>query len=200
LGECPTGALRIIEREADEFDEEAVEKLLSSQSSETAPESETLPCGCPSTQIKSFVPSASCQKANEPAETEGVESELCHWPVQIRLVPPNAPFLKGADLLVAADCTPVAYPNFHRDFLKGKAVMVGCPKFDDTEAYIQKFAEIFKTAEIKRVTVVVMEVPCCQGLPHIVEKGMSLAGRKIPVEKAVISPRGVILSKEKIAA
>jgi len=180
LGECPTGALRITEREADEFDEEAVEKLLQSEASEPTPESETLPCGCPSTQLKSFMPATSCQKANEPIETESVDSELCHWPVQIRLVPPTAPFLKRADLLVAADCTPVAYPNFHRDFLQGKAVMVGCPKFDDTEAYVQKFADIFKTADIKSVTVVVMEVPCCQGLPFIVEKGMEMAGQKHP--------------------
>jgi len=115
-------------------------------------------------------------------------------------VPPTAPFLKAADLLVAADCTPVAYPNFHRDFLKGKVVMVGCPKFDDVQEYIQKFADIFKIANIKSVTVVVMEVPCCQGLPVIVEKGMELAGKKIPVEKVVIAARGDILGTERVAA
>ena len=102
--------------------------------------------------------------------------------------------------MVAADCVPVAYPNFHRDFLKGKAVMVGCPKFDDVEAYIQKFAEIFRTADLKSVSVVVMEVPCCQGLPIIVEKGMEAAGKKVPLEKVVISARGELLGREKLAA
>jgi hypothetical protein len=115
-------------------------------------------------------------------------------------VPPTAPFLKGADLLVAADCTPVAYPNFHQDFLKGKAVMVGCPKFDDVQEYVQKFADIFNTAGVRSVTVVVMEVPCCQGLPIIVERGMEAAGKKVPMEKVVISARGELLGREKLAA
>jgi hypothetical protein len=120
--------------------------------------------------------------------------------VQIALVPPKAPFLQGADLLVAADCTPVAYPNFHSDFLTGKVVLVGCPKFDDAEAYIQKFKEIFKTADIKTLTVVVMEVPCCQGLPMMVQEGLKLSGKKVPVEKAVIGARGELLSREQLAA
>jgi NAD-dependent dihydropyrimidine dehydrogenase PreA subunit len=200
LGECPMGALRIIEREADEFDEGAVKEHLRSMPEEPSPQTETLPCGCPSTQLQAFAPPGVCQKANAPVAHTDASSELCHWPVQIRLVPPTAPFLKGADLLVAADCTPVAYPNFHRDLLKGKAVMLGCPKFDDAQEYIQKFADIFKVADIKSVTVAVMEVPCCQGLPYMVEKGMAAAGKKIPVEKVVVSPRGEILSKEKLAA
>jgi len=200
LGECPTGALTIVEREADEFDEAAVKEHLSVQARKESPEVETLPCGCPSTQLQAFAPSVSCHEANKPAEQKSAGSELCHWPVQIRLVPPTAPFLKGADLLVAADCTPVAYPDFHRDFLKGKAVMVGCPKFDDAQEYIQKFADIFKMADIKSVTVVVMEVPCCQGLPVIVEKGMESSGKKIPTEKVVISARGEILGRERLAA
>ncbi|MBW2609829.1 MAG: 4Fe-4S binding protein [Deltaproteobacteria bacterium] len=197
LGECPTGALEIAEREADEFDEEAVEEYLSSKKKEEAPKVETLPCGCPSTQIQEFVPASSCQAANEPVSQTSHVSALAHWPVQIRLVPPRAPFLKGADLLVAADCTPVAYPNFHQDFLKGKAVLVGCPKFDDVEEYIRKFADIFKTADIKSVTVLVMEVPCCSGLPIIVEKGMERAGVNIPIEQVVISARGEILGGER---
>ncbi|MFC1534971.1 ATP-binding protein [Thermodesulfobacteriota bacterium] len=200
LGECPTGALTIVEREADDFDEDAVEEHLSSKAKEEITEVATMACGCPSTQIQSFVPSESCQDANKPVVHERAVSALSHWPVQIRLVPPNAPFLKGADLLVAADCTPIAYPNFHRDFLEGKAVMVGCPKFDDAQEYIQKFADIFSMADIKSVTIAVMEVPCCQGLPIIVEKGMEIAGKKIPVEKVVISGRGDILDREKMAA
>jgi hypothetical protein len=125
---------------------------------------------------------------------------LTHWPVQIRLVPPTAPFLKGADLLVAADCTPIAYPNFHRDFLNGKVVLVGCPKLDDVQAYVQKFADIFNTAGIKSVEVITMEVPCCQGLPVIVKKGLELSGKKIPLEQVVISTRGEVLSRKGLAA
>ena len=200
LGECPNGALTVVEREAEEFDEEAVEGYLSSKAQGESPEEAAMACGCPSAQIKAFTPSASFQEANEPALQASAVSALSHWPVQIRLVPPTAPFLKGADLLVAADCTPVAYPNFHQDFLKGKVVMVGCPKFDEIQDYIQRFADIFNTADIKSITVVVMEVPCCQGLPIIVEKGMEMAGKRIPMEKVVISARGDVLGRERLAA
>ncbi len=200
LGECPTGALQIVEREADEFDEEAVEEYLSSKSQEEPVEEATMACGCPSTQIQSFASATSYEEANEPAVQEIQDSALSHWPVQIKLVPPTAPFLKGADLLVAADCTPVAYPNFHQDFLKGKAVMVGCPKFDDVQEYVQKLADIFSTAAVRSVTIVVMEVPCCQGLPIIVERGMEAAGKNVPMEKVVISARGEVLGREKLAA
>ena len=200
LGECPTGALKVIERKADEFDEEAVEEYLSSKAEGEIQEEATMACGCPSSQIQSFVPVETCQEANKPVVQQSAVSELSHWPVQIKLVPPTAPFLKGTDLLVAADCAPVAYPNFHRDFLKGKTVMVGCPKFDDTQEYVQKFADIFRTADIKSITVVVMEVPCCQGLPLIVEKGMEIAGKKVPMEKVIISARGDVLGKERLAA
>ena len=195
LGECPTGALKIIEREADDFDEAAVEKHLESMANEDTQKVETMACGCPSSQIQSFIPSKACDEANEPKSQGNGISSLSHWPVQIRLVPPTAPFLKGADLLIAADCTPVAYPDFHGDFLKGKAVMIGCPKFDNSQEYIQKFADIFKVSDIKSVTVLVMEVPCCQGFPAIVEKGMEVAGKKIPVEKVVINSQGKILKE-----
>ena len=200
LGECPTGALTVVEREAEEFDEEAVEEFLSSKPQEEPVEEATMACGCPSTQIQAFAQPGPRQEANEPAVQSRTASELGHWPVQIKLVPPTAPFLKGADLLVAADCTPVAYPNFHQDFLKGKVVMVGCPKFDDVQEYVQRFADIFNTAGISSVTVVVMEVPCCQGLPIILEKGMEMSGKKIPMEKVVISARGEVLNREKLAA
>ncbi len=200
LGECPTGALRVIEREADEFDEEAVEEYLNSKAEEESPEEEKMACECPSSLIQSFGTLKSCEEANRPRVHESMASELSHWPVQIRLVPPNAPFLKGADLLVAADCTAVAYPDFHRDFIKGRAVMVGCPKFDNAQEYIKKFGDIFRSAGIKSVKVVVMDVPCCQGLPAIIEKGMEIAGKKIPLEKVVISARGEILGREKLAA
>jgi len=191
LGECPNDALRIIERKADEFDEEAVEKHLA-ETEKVQIEEPALACGCPSTKIQTFVLPESVFDANKPADRKP-ESSLSHWPVKIRLVPANAPFLKGADLLVLADCVPVAFPTLHRDFLKGKAVTMGCPKFDDVQEYIDKFAEIFKTADIKSITVVTMEVPCCSGLPMIVKKGMEVSKKKIPVEEVVISARGKIL-------
>lgn len=191
LGECPNDALRIIEREADEFDEEAVEKHLA-ETEKVQIEEPALACGCPSTKIQTFVLPESVFDANKPADRKP-ESSLSHWPVKIRLVPANAPFLKGADLLVLADCVSVAFPTLHRDFLKGKAVTMGCPKFDDVQEYIDKFAEIFKTADIKSITVVTMEVPCCSGLPMIVKKGMEVSKKKIPVEEVVISARGKIL-------
>jgi len=196
IGECPNDALRIVERETAEFDEEAVEKYLAEKERKTSEQEPLMPCGCPSAHIQSFMPASSCQEANAPSFIEGGESSaLSHWPVQIRLVPANAPFLKGADLLVVADCVPIAYPAFNRDFLKGKTVMVGCPKFDDIEEYISKFADIFKIAGIKSVTTVIMEVPCCSGLPTIVKKGMDAAGAAIPMEEVVISARGKILEK-----
>jgi len=189
LGECPNNALKIIEREAEDFDEAAVEQYLK----KGGPEATVLPCGCPSTQLQSFPGLDTCQQANQPRSQAGQVSTLGHWPVQIKLVPPTAPFLKGADLLVVADCTPLAYPNFHRDFLKDKVVMMGCPKFDDVQEYIAKFTDIFKTAGIKSVSTVVMEVPCCSGLPFIVKKAIQVSGNKIPLEEKVISIRGEVM-------
>jgi ferredoxin len=200
LGECPTGALKVIEREADEFDEEAVEHRLEALKEAEKPAEPVMACGCPSAQIRTFAAPTPCQQANEPISQSTGRSALRHWPVQIRLVPPTAPFLKNADLLVAADCTPIAYPNFHKDFLEGKAVMVGCPKFDDAQGYIEKFAGIFSHASIKSVTVVVMEVPCCGGLPMIVRRGMQMAGKNIPMEQIIISTQGEVLRKEKLVA
>ena len=200
LGECPTGALTIVEREAEEFDEEAVEEHLSALVQDEKNVESTLACGCLSTQVQSFNVSPTHHKDHTPDIHDSFASTLSHWPVQIRLVPPTAPFLKGAHLLVAADCTPVAYPHFHRDFLEGKAVMVGCPKFDDAQEYVQRFADIFKTADIKGITVVVMEVPCCQGLPVIIKKAMELAGKEIPLDQVIISTRGEILERERLVA
>ncbi len=188
IGECPNGAMQIIEREADDFDEAAVEKHLSQQEAEEKP---TMPCGCPSSGIQTFAPSTStpCQAANKPGAVDGGASALSHWPIQIRLIPPTAPFLKGADLLVLADCCGAAYPAV-QELIKGRVVMMGCPKFDDAQDYIDKFSQIFKVADVKSVTSVIMEVPCCAGLPMIVDKGMEIAGKNIPMETVVISTRG----------
>ena len=194
IGECPSGALKIVEREADEFDEEAVEHNLAKET-EKKDHDDEMACGCSSTQIQSFISPSPCQEANTPASFDDVRSALSHWPIKIRLVPPAAPFLKGADLLVLADCCGVAYANLHRDLLKGRVVMMGCPKFDNVQEYIDKFTDIFQTAQIKSITSVVMEVPCCSGLPGILAKAMETAGVTIPIEQLVISSRGRIIER-----
>lgn len=200
LGECPTGALKIIKREADDFDEKAVEEHLTTLKKADKPSEESAACGCPSATMQSFSRPMPYISVSEPVAHENQSSELTHWPVQIRLVPPNAPFLKNADLLVAADCTPIAYRSFHKDFLEGRVIMVGCPKFDDAAAYVDKFAELFSQSSVKSVTVVVMEVPCCQGLPLMVKRGMDMAGKNVPMDLAIVSVRGEILKKEKLVA
>ncbi|MDO9530195.1 MAG: 4Fe-4S ferredoxin [Syntrophales bacterium] len=197
VGECPTGALKIIEREADEFDEEAVEQYLAEKEGNKGKEIPVMACGCPSTNIQTFAAPVYCQEAIKPADIEeSSESALTHWPVQIRLVPATAPFLKGADLLILADCSAVAFPTLHSDLLKGKVVMMGCPKFDDTQDCIKRFADIFKIAGIKSVTTVVMEVPCCSGLPMIIKKGIEAAGKEIPIEEVILSTRGKIIERK----
>ncbi|MEW6426922.1 MAG: 4Fe-4S binding protein [Thermodesulfobacteriota bacterium] len=200
IGECPTGALEIIERMAEDFDEHAVEALLAAKKkAEAGPP--PMQCGCPSSQVREFkaaVPGPALRHLSQPAGPS--DSALSHWPVQIRLVPPTAPFLKGADLLVAADCTAFAYPHFHRDLLAGKVVMVGCPKFDDREAYVGKFAEIFATAGLNSLTLAIMEVPCCGNLRGIISEAMRRAGATVPTEVVVIGARGHIAGREKLAA
>ena len=197
IGECPEDALQIIEREADAFDEEAVEVHLDAQKSKAEPQGKAMPCGCPSTQIQSFTPCPSAQIKAQPSTGEA--SALSHWPVQIKLVPPQAPFLKGADLLVVADCVPVAFPSLHQELLQGKAIMIGCPKFDDAQEYIEKFAAIFNTSGINSITTVVMEVPCCSGLPMMVQKGREKSGSQLPINQMVVSTRGQIIDKRQVA-
>ncbi|MCP3876588.1 MAG: 4Fe-4S ferredoxin [Desulfobacteraceae bacterium] len=197
IGDCPEDALKIIEREADDFDEEAVEALLEKQKAEKKP-AEPVACGCPSSAMKTFPVAGAaepCGCSNHASvQTSGGRSSLGHWPVQIKLVPAGAPFLKDADLVIAADCVPVAYPTFHADFLKGKAVMIGCPKFDDADEYVEKLSQVFKVSGIKTITAAVMEVPCCSAMPIIVKKALAKAGVEIPFEEVVVSARGEILS------
>ena len=206
LGECPMDALKIVEREADEFDEEAVEEHLAKMKKEEPKVMPMVSGGCPSARLQTFAPpeaapaSGPGMQADQAAGREQAESALSHWPVQIMLVPPTAPFLKNADLLVVADCVPVTYPTFHSDFLQGKSVMMGCPKFDDAEHYIEKFAQICKLSGIKSITSVIMEVPCCSALPMIVKKGMELSGANIPMEEVVISTRGKVLQRRQVQA
>ncbi|MBM9537482.1 ATP-binding protein [Desulfobulbus alkaliphilus] len=192
LGSCPTGALQIIEREAEEFDEAAVEEFLASQKKSTlAPVSSG--SGCPSARLQVLQPMPPCQTANIPSLQS--ESALSHWPVQIRLIPANASFLGNCDLLVTADCTAVAYAGLQKDFLAGRVVMMGCPKFDDQQLYLDRFTEIFRTRTLKSLTILIMEVPCCHVMVPIIKKAYDDAGKPaLPVRQVVISTQGEIKS------
>jgi Pyruvate/2-oxoacid:ferredoxin oxidoreductase delta subunit len=195
LGHCPQDAIAVIEREAEDFDEKAVEAFLHKKH-EAKPEPQPQPIsftGCPSSRVMQFqVP----KPRTEATQTRSSVSQLCQWPVQLKLVPVNAPYFEDADLLVAAECVPFAYPDFHQDFLKGKAVVVGCPKLDDIQSYKEKLAEIFKTNSIKSVTVPYMEVPCCFGLVKATEDAIAVSGKKIPLKKVKIGLQGEIKSEE----
>ncbi len=184
LGECPQDALKIIEKEVDEFDEEAVEEHLGQKE-------KTLACGCPGSQMQSFCPSVTSNIENiEKQMPISGNSSLSNWPIQIKLIPPTAPFLKNADLLVLADCTGVAHTSLHSELLKGKVVMMGCPKLDDKDEYIERFKAIFIKNNIKSITTLIMEVPCCSGLPVILKKALDDSGQKIPLKTYTISPKG----------
>jgi hypothetical protein len=139
-----------------------------------------IPTGCPGQAMRRLEPTATGKVAG-PAP-----SALAHWPVKIRLVSKKAPFLENADLLVLADCAAIAHPSLHANLLSGKVVLAGCPKFDETEDYVKKFAEIFSENDIRSVTTAVMEVPCCSGLPQIVEKAVSLADRTPPPRRTIV--------------
>lgn len=141
--------------------------------------------GCPGSQTRSI-------DRSEPvaAPAGRLASELRQWPTQLTLVPPTAPWLQGADLLIAADCTPFAYAEFHRDFIKGKVLVNACPKLDNCEPYIAKLTEIFTRNDIRSITVTIMEVPCCRGMVMVVRQALAAAGKDIPVEVAVIGIDG----------
>ncbi len=182
LGECPQGAITIEEREAEEFDEKAVEEHLKKVQQAS---SESLPCGCPSFKVMHW----EVDTASQPEQASS-SSMLSQWPVKLALVPPQAPYLDGADLIVTADCVPFAYGNFHQDFLKGKAVIISCPKLDDVKIYQQKLVEIFRQSNLKSIKVIHMEVPCCFGLFHLARTAMTRSGKELPLEQVVISIKG----------
>ena len=209
LGECPQGAIIIEERESEEFDEEAVNQHL--QAGEKV--SDTCACGCPSTTVTQFKPqeveetpfktlACGCpstsvtqfekKETTDTAPGSGIkqQSMLGHWPVQLTLVPPGAPFLDHADLVFAADCVPFAYPGFHQDFLKDHALLIACPKLDDFDAHQAKLTEILRQSEIRSLTVVHMEVPCCSGLTHMARQAIQRSGKNIPFKEITIGVKG----------
>jgi len=204
LGHCPKDAIVVEKRAADEFDEEAVEEHLKSTGQPVpqhhAPAASA--AGCPSAQVQSFAapvhgggfPSArlmSFDKSTATAEEVSARpSELRQWPVQMHLVPPSAPFLRDADLLLAADCVPFAYPDFHRDFLQGRALLIGCPKLDDGQAYLQKLTDILSQNDIRSLTVLHVEVPCCSGLIVLARQAIAASGKNVPLETIRVGIQG----------
>jgi NAD-dependent dihydropyrimidine dehydrogenase PreA subunit len=191
LGRCPEGALTIEEREAPEFDEIAVEQRLRELRPEAAAAAPAhVFGGCPGSAVRELRPSAPMAAAAGAASGRDGASLLQHWPVQLGLVNPMAPFLRGADLLIAADCVPVAYRRFHEDFLAGRSVVIACPKLDDARAHAERLAELFRVSSPRTVTVVHMEVPCCFGLTSLVEQAASQAGLEAPVTDVVITVDG----------
>ncbi len=185
LGHCPQDAITIIERDAPEFNEEAVKVHLKPKMTEKKVE-KSIPCGCPGSMAMDF----RSEKKSVGGATARQKSELRQWPVQLTLVSPEASYFKDSELLVAADCVPFAYPNFHSDFLAGKSVIIGCPKLDDAESYVDKLAEMLKKNNIKSITLVNMEVPCCFGLQRIVEEAVARSGKVLPIRQTVITIRG----------
>lgn len=185
LGHCPAGALQIIERDADAFDEDAEEEFLAEQKKKQGGEGGG---GCPS--------ATPCQTANEPSSQAGSAlSQLSHWPVQIRLIPPTASFLENCDLLIAADCTAVTYAGLQQDFIQVRVVMMGCPKFDDQQLYVDRFTELFKTRKLNSVTVLIMEVPCCSTMFQIVKKAYKDGGSEVAVRQVAVSTQGRIIDE-----
>jgi len=204
LGTCPTGALTIVEEESEPYNEEVTIARINEMAPEMLethlkhlkehaqelPEHHThkMPKGvtaCPGSQMIHWA-----EKKKVSKKKVKLHSELRQWPVQLHLVPAFAPYFQNADLVIAADCVPFAYANFHQDFLKDKTIAIGCPKLDDADAYIEKITQIIENANPKSIKVVNMEVPCCFGLVHIVQQAIKQSGKKIPFEAVTTSIKG----------
>ncbi len=189
LGHCPQDAITVIEREAPGFDEEAVKRHIYNIKPERMPHGMPdykMPHACPGSMAMDF----RSERKVAGAVSARQNSQLRQWPVQLTLVSTEAPYFKDAELLVAADCVPFAYPNFHADFLSGKSLIIGCPKLDDAEFYVEKLTELLKKNNIKGISLVNMEVPCCFGLQSIVEEAVKRSGKVLPLRQTVITIRG----------
>ena len=183
LPACPTGAITFVEREAAAYDEQAV---MENKQKKMRKEGMTLPCGCPGSQSRQI------KHAEDPhagAQCAVQESRLSQWPVQIKLVPVNAPYFDGAKLLIAADCTAYAYAAFHERFMRGHITLVGCPKLDSVD-YAEKLTEIIRENDVKSVTVVRMEVPCCGGLERAAVTALKNSGKFIPWQVVTVTLDG----------
>ncbi len=196
LNVCPTDALKIIERDSEDYNaQDAYRHVLSTRGRDAAEnvhgigerEAATPACGCPGSMAQEIK-----REAETGDKTVSGRSELTHWPVQLHLVSPLAPYFQNAELLVAADCTAFALGSFHQDLLKGKKLVIACPKLDDTENYMEKLAEIIKINAVKSLTVAIMTVPCCAGLHHLVEEAVERSGTPLKAKKVVVGIDGRI--------
>lgn len=183
LPNCPVDAIKLVEKETQAFDLSRKDFALKKNQAPTGG-------GCPGSQQKSF---ASITPKAAPASSEPVASQLRQWPVQLNLVSVNAPFLQGANLLIAADCTPFAYGDFHNKFMRGKVTLIGCPKLDNTDVYLEKLTEIFKHNDIQSVSVVRMSVPCCGGITRTVQEAIRQSGAIVPYAEVTVTPEGQLM-------
>ena len=188
LPTCPTGAITFVEREAAAYDEKAV---MENKQRKMREQGMTLPCGCPGSQYRNIQREAA-PAAEAPCAEQA--SRLSQWPVQIKLVPVTAPYFDGARLLIAADCTAYAYAAFHERFIKGHITLVGCPKLDSVD-YSEKLTEIIRNNDIKSVTVVRMEVPCCGGLELAAKKALQQSGKFIPWQVVTVTVDGRLVEE-----
>jgi NAD-dependent dihydropyrimidine dehydrogenase PreA subunit len=188
LGSCPQDALIIEKRDAKEYSEEAVAQRLEEKSVQEITAPQPIHHGCPGSAVRHFAPN------HEPEQSHGlsVRSQLGQWPVQLMLVPPTAPYLKNADLLICADCVPLAVPDFHNRYLKNHAILVGCPKLDNLQYYFEKLKDIFRTSKPSKITVLKMDVPCCNGIAQAAIMAQDKVGADIPVEIHTIGISGGI--------
>jgi ferredoxin len=182
---CPTGAITFENRDAPEYNETEVKKNMEKNT-------ETLPCGCPGTHARAIKREEAAHPVEASAHAPATASQLSQWPVQIRLVPVNAPYFENANVLVSADCAAYAYGNFHNEFIKNRITLVGCPKLDDVD-YSEKLTAILMSNNIKSVIVARMEVPCCGGIEDAVKAALKNCGKMIPWQVAVISTEGSLL-------
>jgi Pyruvate/2-oxoacid:ferredoxin oxidoreductase delta subunit len=201
LGDCPQGAIAIEEREAAAFDEHETQKHLARLTGAHGapapiPVMDT-PHQCPGSALRSF--GRPTHAASAPTATGSMASELTHWPIQLTLIPPTAPYLQGADILLVADCVPFAFPDFHQRFLRNKPVLIGCPKLDQMDLYAKKLTEILRVARPKSLTVVHMEVPCCSGFTRLAQYALRAAESATPLTDVTIGIRGDLLDTTEIA-
>ena len=197
LPACPVDAIQIVEREAADYDEAAVAARMAAAKGHAAPAAPAaakppLPCGCPGMLAKATAPKPAAAAPAPDAPAGAPVAQLGNWPVQIKLVNPRAPYLQNAALLIAADCTAFAYADIHRKFMRNKVTLIGCPKLDEGD-YAEKLTAILQANDVKSVTVLRMEVPCCGGIANAVQRALQASGKMIPWQVVTISTEGEIL-------
>ena len=199
LPACPVDAIKIVEREAADYDEAAVAARMAAANAHApapapapAAAKPPLPCGCPGMLAKAMAPKPAAAAPAPDAPAAAPVAQLGNWPVQIKLVNPRAPYLQNAALLIAADCTAFAYADIHRKFMRNKVTLIGCPKLDEGD-YAEKLTAILQANDIKSVTVLRMEVPCCGGIASAVQRALQASGKTIPWQVVTISTEGQIL-------